>query len=114
MIKMLMNCNPLLYLFNAVCFLVGVELAVSVSIIHFVSFIKQILSWICFNYLCVCVYCILSSNNSHKNENLNHHLPPLSLQTHMNFCQCCFFFFSTIKIDDDVEFGADDKSYTGL
>lgn len=40
MIKMLMNCNPLFYMLNS--FPVGVELAVSVSFIHFVSFIKQI------------------------------------------------------------------------
>lgn len=69
------------------------------------------LSWICFNYLCVCicvrvcVCCWLSRNNSHKNENLNNHLPPMSFQTHMNFLSELLFFF-TMKIDDDVVFGA--------
>ncbi len=62
---------------TALCFSVGVELAVSVSFIHFVCFIKQIAFYcVTDRYLFVCVHCRYSQKNSHNNENFYHHYTP--------------------------------------
>lgn len=73
-----MNCNLLFYMFNALCFSVGVELAVSVSFICFVCFRKQIaFSCVMDRYLFVWVHCRFSRKNSHNNENFYHYYTPL-------------------------------------
>lgn len=101
MIKMLMmNCNLLFYMFNALCFLVGVELAVSVSFIHFISFIQQtVFSCVKDRYLFVCVYCRLSRKNLHSSENFIIVTHPCVIPNPYDFLSELLF---SMKIDGDL------------
>ncbi len=111
MIKMLMNCNLLFDMFNALCFSVSVELAVSVSFIHFVCFIKQIaFSCVTDRYLFVCVFIVGIHRKIHTTMII------FIIITHPRVIPNPYDFLSELlflmKIDGDLLFGA--KLWTSL
>ncbi len=111
MIKILMNCNLLFDMFNALCFSVSVELAVSVSFIHLVCFIKQIaFSCVTDRYLFVCVFIVGIHRKIHTTMIIFIIITnPRVIPNPYDFLSELLFL---MKIDGDLLFGA--KLWTSL